>query len=319
LAQALASAAMSYAKLLIRGTVSNSLALGLLALVGWSLDLWPFVAVALGMQVAVYLLHGLPFRSEELYDLSGSATHLAVVLGALVSSQTRTPRQLVTAVMAIVWMTRLGCFLFLRISKDGKDGRFDNLKQCWLSFLGAWTIQAVWVTFIQLPVLLLNAKPDTVALGPVDAVCAAFWLAGFLLEAAADNQKFVFRSKPENRGRYITSGVWRYSRHPNYCGEITMWTSMAVCATACAVQGGDNQLYAAWVSPAFTCVLLFFVSGVRLVEAAGDAKWGAEPEYRNYMQNTSCIIPWFPAKELPKEPHPATPLAAAGGAAANMI
>ena len=62
------------------------------------------------------------------------------------------------------------------------------------------------------------------------------------------------------------------------------------------VQGGDNQLYAAWVSPAFTCVLLFFVSGVRLVEAAGDAKWGAEPEYRNYMQNTSCIIPWCAAR-----------------------
>merc|ERR1719247_1503324 len=275
---------MSYAKLLIRGTVSNSLALGLLALVGWSLDLWPFVAVALGMQVAVYLFHGLPFRSEELYDLSGSATHL-------------------------------GCFLFLRISKDGKDGRFDNLKPCFLSFLGAWTIQAVWVTLIELPVVLINAKPDTVALGAADVVCAAFWLVGFMLEAAADNQKFVFRSKPENKNRYITSGVWRYSRHPNYCGEITMWTAMAVCATACAVQGADKQLYAAWVSPAFTCVLLFFVTGVRSVEAAGDAKWGSDPAYRNYMQNTSCIVPWFPAKDLPKEQGASTPLASAGAAA----
>jgi steroid 5-alpha reductase family enzyme len=300
---------MSYAKLVVRGCISNTLGLSILALVGWSLDLWPFVGVALAMQWLVYLLHGLPCRSEAFYDLSGSVTHLAVVLGSLLSSQQRTPRQLVTAVLAIVWMTRLGCFLFLRISKDGKDGRFDHLKPCFLSFLGAWTIQAVWVTLVELPVVLLNAKADAVPLGAADAVCLALWLAGFLLEAAADNQKFTFRTVPENKQKYITTGVWRYSRHPNYCGEILMWVAMAACATACAAQGGEKQLYAGWVSPAFTALLLLRVTGVPQVEAAGAAKWGADPAYQHYMKGTSRILPWFPAPPVDGKEPLSTPLA----------
>ena len=110
--------------------------------VGRTLDLLEYIGVALCIQAVVFLLHGLPYRSEKYYDLSGSMTHFAVAASSLCAvARLRSPRQMLSACFSMVWMVRLGTFLFLRISRDGKDGRFDAIKTCWLSFLGAWTIQ----------------------------------------------------------------------------------------------------------------------------------------------------------------------------------
>jgi len=97
------------------------------------------------------------------------------------------------ALGSVVWMTRLGSFLFTRISRDGKDGRFDALKTVWLSFMGAWGLQAAWVLLIQLPVVLVNSQLDHVPLNPVDVVAMLVWVSGFLIEGIADAQKFKFR------------------------------------------------------------------------------------------------------------------------------
>ena len=126
---------------MIRGCFTNGIPLGLLFVIGKYLDLAIYVYIALGIQYLVYLLHGLPFRSEKFYDLSGSVTHFALVVASLtLTSTTKSPRQIMIALASVIWMVRLGSFLFLRIEKDGKDGRFDHLKKNWLSFLGAWTI-----------------------------------------------------------------------------------------------------------------------------------------------------------------------------------
>jgi len=111
----------------------------LLFLVGWGLELWTYVFIAVAIQVAVYLLHGLPNKSEEFYDLSGSFTHFAVVL-ASACGDGRSKRQVFTALVSTIWMTRLGTFLYMSIAKDGKDERFDAIKPHWLSFLGAWML-----------------------------------------------------------------------------------------------------------------------------------------------------------------------------------
>ena len=132
-----------------------------------------------------------------MYDLSGSVTHLAVVCASLVSStRARSPRQLMCAVGSIVWLTRLGTFLYVRISKDGKDERFDGIKKSWLTFLGAWTIQALWVLLIQTPVLLINDADDAAPTSAFDLVAAAAWAMGFAIEFVADVQKFSFRADP---------------------------------------------------------------------------------------------------------------------------
>ena len=248
-------------RLYLRGAISNSLGGAILVGVGRSLGLSHHTLLAFSVQLAVFLVHGLPFRSEKFYDLSGSATHFAVVAYALCSpARQRSPRQLLSALFSLVWMVRLGTFLFLRISRDGKDGRFDAFKPCWLTFLGAWTIQACWVSLIKLPVLLLNTRDDAAPAGPLDAVALALWLACFLLEAAADNQKFTFRSDPANKERFITTGVWALSRHPNYCGEIGMWTAQALAATSAFLSTGDTLLLGAWGSPLFTAFLLLRVA-----------------------------------------------------------
>jgi steroid 5-alpha reductase family enzyme len=187
----------------------------------------------------VFLLHGLPRRSEKFYDLSGSATHFALVAACLVREAAlghpRTPRQLTMALLSVVWLTRLGTFLFARIARDGKDGRFDSIKPNWLSFLGAWTLQAAWCVLTQLPVLLVNTQPPNAAAGSlvvaaaaplsaVDGVALLLWGVGFAFECTADLEKFTFRGKPENKGRFITEGAWRFCRHPNYFGKCLALT-----------------------------------------------------------------------------------------------
>eukprot|EP01061_Rhynchopus_euleeides_P013954 TRINITY_DN24220_c0_g1_i1.p2 TRINITY_DN24220_c0_g1~~TRINITY_DN24220_c0_g1_i1.p2 ORF type:complete len:287 (+),score=96.88 TRINITY_DN24220_c0_g1_i1:56-916(+) len=277
----------------VRGLVGNTVGLGLLGALGHGLDLKVYCALAAGIQYAVYLVHGLPNRSEKFYDLSGSATHLALVFTSLIrTTRPRSVRQIFVALAATLWMTRLGSFLFLRISRDGRDDRFDKIKTNALNFLSAWTIQALWVALTEAPVLLINETDDTAPLTAVDAVAFTGWSAGFLLEALADVQKFVFRCNPENKGKFITEGVWKYCRHPNYFGEIMMWASLALSVSS---SSSEMRMKGAWVSPAFTAALLLGLSGVPMVEKAGMKKWGTDPAYLHYIKNTSCIIPWFAA------------------------
>jgi steroid 5-alpha reductase family enzyme len=285
--------------LYVRGAISNGGASAILYSIAVSLDLHVPVSVAVGIQLLVFALHGLPQRSEKFYDLSGSCTHLAVVLSGVLSAQPRSfsARQIVLALSSVVWMTRLGTFLYGRILKDGKDERFDKIKPVWLSFMGAWMLQAAWCVMIQLPVLLLNSVSDTTPIGALDVVLMLAWFASFLIEATADVQKSEFRNLPENKTKFITSGLWAYSRHPNYFGEILMWTThAAICSYAALQLPNSSFLHAAWISPLFTAFLLLCVSGVPMVEKAGMKKWGENKQYLDYVNRTSCVIPWFPSK-----------------------
>merc|ERR1711990_389210 len=183
--------------------------------------------------------------------------------------------------------------LYIRIAKDGKDERFDPIKVHWWSFLGAWTLQATWVVLTELPVILINTRSDTRGCNIVDYLCMFLWAAGFCFEVLADMQKMIFRLNPENKGKYITSGVWAVSRHPNYFGEILMWASLALMVSFYGIMSGQYSLLAAWVSPLFTAALLLKVSGVPMVEKAGMKKWGNDQNYLNYVNDTPCLIPDF--------------------------
>eukprot|EP00939_MAST-03C_sp_MAST-3C-sp1_P005033 g5033.t1 len=254
--------------------------------------------LSLGLQLAVFALHGWPNSSEKFYDLSGSLTHFTLVSYALLHSPHNTTNSVFASVVSYVWMARLGSFLYKRILRDGKDGRFDHIKPVWLSFLGAWTIQALWVLLIQMPIILLcnedkGSDDDLPSLG---ALCGMIlWVLGFVVEVVADTQKNVFRDDPHNRHKFITHGLWRYSRHPNYFGEIVMWSALALIASVVAIETGDGALHWAWLSPMFTTFLLLKVSGVPMLERAGRKKWKHLPQYEHYMKHTSCVVPWFPA------------------------
>lgn len=247
--------------------------------------------LAMGVQWLVFIPSYI-YQTEHYYDLTGSLTYLLVttlaVLGATAGAPD--PRAWLLAGLISVWALRLGSFLFRRVKRAGKDGRFDEIKTRWPRFLVTWTLQGAWV-FITLLAALVAITSDTQPpLGWVSVVGVALWLVGFTFEAVADAQKSAFNAKPENQGRFVNVGLWRWSRHPNYFGEILLWVGIAVIALP-VFQGWQ---WLALISPAFVVFLLLKVSGVPLLEKRADEKWGKDPDYQEYKRHTPVLLPSTP-------------------------
>jgi steroid 5-alpha reductase family enzyme len=276
-----------------RGVISNGIGVVILGLVSWAMDLQLLALLALAMNWFVFTVHALPNHSEKLFDATGSLTYLSLAAFALASNWSRIAtgqgvRQIVNPVMMIIWCIRLGSFLFSRILRDGKDSRFDELKKHWLRFLGIWTVQSVWCFFVASPVLVVVTS-EACATGPssLDILGWGVWLFGFAFEVIADQQKTRFRADPANKGKFITTGLWSVSRHPNYFGEIIMWLGICLSGSSCF----ESATWMAWLSPLTTTILLTRVSGVPMLEAQGDKRWGSDPAYQWYMKHTPCVVP----------------------------
>ncbi|GAB5364756.1 hypothetical protein AAMO2058_000997400 [Amorphochlora amoebiformis] len=284
----------------VRSITLIGVSTGILGGFSYALSLENYALLALGIQIAVFAVHGAPKMSEKFYDASGSLTHLALILVSMLSSVTRSPRQQILSAFGIIWLTRLGSFLFQRILRDGRDTRFDKMKKNGtLAFFVPWVIQALWVFLIDLPIILVNSLPSGGAsVSILDMLGWPLWAFGFFFEIIADSQKFAFRNDPKNHDKFITSGLWAYSQHPNYFGEILMWTAIALSATG----SFSHPVHAlAWISPLFTYFLLLKVSGVPMLKKKADAKWKGQFGYDYYVKNTPEIIPKFIPTEIPSD------------------
>lgn len=226
-------------------------------------------------------------RTERFYDLTGSLTYLTVTAVALWRGPDPDTRSWLLAALVAVWAARLGSFLFRRILAEGSDRRFDEIKTSFVRFFVAWTLQGVWVALTMGAALAALTTDRSVPLGMVGAMGLALWVVGFGIEVVADGQKRRFRSRPENADRFIASGLWAWSRHPNYFGEIVLWVGVAVIAFP--VLAGWQ--YVTLVSPVFVTLLLTKVSGVPMLEARADQKWGGDPEYEAYKASTPVLVP----------------------------
>lgn len=226
-------------------------------------------------------------QTERYYDLTGSLSYLGLVGVALFLRGEPDPRALLLAALVSAWALRLGSFLFARIQRDGSDGRFDALKPSLPRFAMAWTLQALWVLLTLSCALAAMTTARPRPLGAWAVLGAVVWAAGFAIEVAADRQKRRFRGDPVNRERFIQSGLWAWSRHPNYFGEITLWAGVALIALP-ALSGWQ---YATLISPLFVYLLLTRVSGVPLLESRAKQKWGDDSEYRAYRQRTPVLFP----------------------------
>lgn len=226
-------------------------------------------------------------QTERYFDLTGSLTYLSVVVLALVLRGETDPRSALLALLVIVWTVRLGTFLFRRIRRDGGDGRFDSLKTSLARFLMTWTLQGLWVLLTAACALAAMTTAHAAPLGPFAAVGTLVWVTGFATEAMADRQKSRFREDPANRDRFIHVGLWAWSRHPNYFGEITLWTGIALIALP-ALSGWQ---YLTLISPIFVYVLLTRISGVPILEARAEKKWGDDPDYQAYRNRTPVLFP----------------------------
>ena len=230
------------------------------------------------------------FQTEKFYDLTGSLTYLSVIWYSLTYSSEYFANlnlaNLVIVLLITFWALRLGSFLFMRIHKDGEDKRFRTIKPSASQFFMTWTLQGLWVSLCSMCALTAISSDSGLIVNPVFFAGLVLFIFGFLLEIIADKQKSKFRAIPENKNKFISSGLWARSRHPNYFGEIVLWTGISVMSFSSL----EGLQYLTLISPIFTYVLLVYISGVRMLEARGDIKWGENEDYRNYKENTPVLL-----------------------------
>lgn len=254
---------------------------------------WPLFALCAVVAFAVNWIVFVPawlYRTERYFDATGSLTYLTLVVVALAFGRAD-PRAWLIGTLVGLWALRLGSFLFRRILEDGSDGRFDVLKVHFPRFLMTWTLQGLWVFLTFGCGLAAMTSAEGRPLGPVAAVGASLWTAGFAIEAIADRQKRRFRKDPANDGRFITTGLWAWSQHPNYFGEILLWIGVAVVAFP-ALEGLQ---YATLISPVFVFVLLTRISGIPLLRARAKKRWGDDPAWQAYVERTPVLVPRPPS------------------------
>ncbi len=253
------------------------------------------INTAYGLIGAVFVIQWIAFipaylwQTERFFDLTGSLTYVFVALAALVMAPVVTTAKLVVAICVMIWAVRLGLFLVVRINKDGKDGRFDDIKPNAGRFLTVWCIQALWITVTSSAALVVLTSSEASGNSVLLWIGLVVWTFGFLLEVIADEQKRRFRAMQNTKDKFIRHGLWAVSRHPNYLGEILLWCGIAVMA----LPSMEGWRWLGMISPLFVFLLLRYVSGVPLLEKRSDERWGHLSEYQTYKQNTPMLIPSF--------------------------
>jgi len=253
----------------------------------------PIFTLAVGLAFLIQWLVFIPsylFQTEKFYDLTGSLTFISVITVAVCYSRYSIPldaRSILLAALVGIWTVRLGAFLFGRIRTRGKDDRFDEIKPNFLRFLNAWTIQGLWVTFTTAAPLVAITTTNRKELDVFAILGLLTWIFGFAFEVIADTQKSRFNANPSNKGKFIRTGLWSRSRHPNYFGEIVLWIGIAIIA-APVLQGWQ---WIGMISPLFVTLLLTRISGIPMLENKADTKWGGQDDYEEYKKNTPVLIP----------------------------
>ncbi|MEC7765718.1 MAG: DUF1295 domain-containing protein [Pseudomonadota bacterium] len=228
-------------------------------------------------------------QTEHYFDLTGALSYISTITLAAYLHPLLDLRGLIICVLISIWAVRLGSFLFMRIKRAGQDRRFIESKTRFWQFLYIWTMGGAWV-FITMAAGLAAITSMTQRPLGIFAIAGVFlWLVGFSIEVVADRQKTKFRQLPENADHFITSGLWAYSRHPNYFGEILLWLGITVIALPTLV----GWQYVTLISPIFVALLLIKVSGVRLLEADAKDRWGSDPNYQYYVNNTPVLVPFI--------------------------
>ena len=271
-----------------------SLIIGVLILVAGSqgsiiFDGLPLFAVCGAIGFVLHWIIFIPsymLQTEHYFDLIGSLSYMVTVIAAAALNPSLDIRDLIICVMIMVWASRLGSFLFWRIKKDGEDKRFIVIKTQFIGFLMTWTLGGLWVLVTMAAGLAALTSNTTVELGILGYMGIALWLFGFIVEVVADNQKTKFRRDPNNRDRFITTGIWSWSQHPNYFGEITLWFGLSLLALP--VLSGWQLV--TLISPIFVYFLLTKVSGIPILDRMAKEKWGLDSDYINYIKITSKLI-----------------------------
>lgn len=254
----------------------------------------PIFALSIALAFVIQWVAFIPAfikQTEKFYDLVGSITYLSLTWIAVLLSPVTDARAWLLVGIVSIWAIRLGTFLFRRVRAAGEDRRFRDVKPSFVRFLIYWTVQGLWVSLTLAAALAAITSMTRRDLGIFALVGFLLWLLGFGIEVIADRQKSKFRADPQNAGMFINTGLWSWSRHPNYFGEILLWIGVAIIAIP-ALSGWQ---WLTLISPIFVAILLTRVSGIPILERLADEKWGGQAEYEDYKARTSVLIPRPPS------------------------
>lgn len=238
----------------------------------------------------IHLLIFIPsyyFQTEKFFDLTGTIAYVSSVLFIFFKSNTVESINLGSLALStfiIIWSLRLGTFLFLRIKKEGKDRRFNDIKKSFSWFFMTFSVSGMWVTICS--ICALTGIANGIIFSSTTIIGIIIFIIGFTIEIIADSQKTKFRAKDDNKDKFISIGLWKYSRHPNYLGEIILWLGISFISFSSL----EGLQYITLISPIFTYLLLVNVSGINLLEKSGEKKWGHLDSYRSYKENTPRLI-----------------------------
>ncbi len=241
--------------------------------------------LAVGINLAGFLI-AYWRHSDKLTDFSYGATFFVIALVAYLKGNSSTVSKLMLLMISL-WALRLAGFLVIRILKIKRDKRFDGVRENFWKFCRFWLGQGLVAWVIMVPAIYLLRQP------PADFrlltfIGLAVWLIGLAVETLADYQKFRFKQNLANKGQWIEQGLWRYSRHPNYFGEILVWLGVYTFVFPAL---NNSQRVISIVSPLTITMLLLFVSGIPKLEKSADQKWGEDPNYRSYKKRVPLLIP----------------------------
>ncbi len=247
------------------------------------------LAISLGINLIFFIVATL-FRTDKLTDLTYGLTFIILTLGFLFLGQVPYRYQIILSIMVCLWAIRLVSYLFIRILKIKKDSRFDKIRGNPWQFLKFWLLQGFSVWVILLPSFYLLAQKENKSLAPVMVLGIGVWFLGLVIETIADWQKFVFKNKSENKDLWISSGLWAYSRHPNYFGEMLVWWGIFIFV----LPSFRDWSWINIIGPIFITCLLLFVSGIPPLEKRYQEKYANNKAYQDYKEKTSLLIPWPP-------------------------
>lgn len=254
------------------------------------MNIFILLGISLGINGLLFIAASV-FKTDVFTDLSYSLSFISLSTVILISHPAVNLLQVITVTAVILWAIRLGGYLFIRILKTKVDHRFDDRRGDPLRFGAFWLLQACTVWLLMLPVFGIAAA-DNPEPGSAAAIGSILFIIGLSIESIADHQKYRFKSRPENHSEFMHSGLWKYSRHPNYFGEILLWWGIAL--PGLSIFHGFELLY--FIGPLAITLLLLFVSGIPILEKSWQEKWGSREDYRDYTTRTSLLIPLPPKK-----------------------
>ncbi len=260
-----------------------------------------------GLYLLLYLIIafiiGTIKKNNGLMDVFYGPGYFVVALTSLILyfmiNGTVNIRQIIITILVFIWAVRLGTYVFIRNRGKPEDYRYQEMRERWKtnivlkSLIRVYIFQGIVIFIVAFPVWFVNISDNPLLLNLLDFngiilwIGALIWLIGFFFETIGDHQLRKFKKKPENKGKVMDKGLWKYTQHPNYFGEITQWWGLYVIALA--VSFG----FISFIGPLFITYMIIKVSGIKLL----DKHYEGDDKYADYKKRTSTFFPWFPKKK----------------------